>query len=249
MPLNKIFCLEIIPIPIDKEIEPSDNIAKLILDSHQLQEGDILVVAQKIISKQEGRIVDLSTVEPSLLSEGLGSQYQKDTRIIELILSESVRIIRMQKGIIIVETKSGFVCANAGIDESNVQDGYATLLPIDSDNSASLIRNQIKKQINKNVSVIISDTFGRPFRMGQTNCAIGISGLDPILDYEGEKDSFEKTLRVTAIAVADELSGAAELVMGKSLNCPVVIVRNYSYSSEEHKINELLRPDNEDLFR
>ena len=241
--------MEIIPIHIDKEIEPSDNISELILDSHRLQEGDILVVAQKIISKQEGRIVDLSTVEPSLLSEGLSSQYQKDPRVVELILSESVRIVRMQKGIIIVETKSGFVCANAGIDESNVQDGYATLLPIDSDNSANLIRNQIKKQINKNVSVIISDTFGRPFRMGQTNCAIGISGLNPILDYEGKKDSFEKTLRVTAIAIADEISGAAELVMGKSLNCPVAIVRNYSYSSQEYKINELLRPENEDLFR
>ena len=241
--------MEIIPIHIDKEIEPSDNISELILDSHQLQEGDILVVAQKIISKQEGRIVDLSTVETSLLSEGLSSQYQKDPRVVELILSESVRIVRMQKGIIIVETKSGYVCANAGIDESNVQDGYATLLPIDSDNSANLIRNQIKKQINKNVSVVISDTFGRPFRMGQTNCAIGISGLNPILDYEGKKDSFEKTLRVTAIAIADELSGAAELVMGKSLNCPAAIVRNYSYSSQEHKISELLRPENEDLFR
>lgn len=241
--------MEIIPVHIDKEIQPSDNISELILKSNQLQEGDILVVAQKIISKQEGRLVDLSTVEPSLLSEGLGSQYQKDPRIVELILSESVRIVRLQKGIIIVETKSGFICANAGIDESNVKDGFVTLLPIDSDHSANLIRDQIKKQINKNISVIISDTFGRPFRMGQTNCAIGISGLNPILDYGGKKDSFDKVLRVTAIAVADEISGAAELVMGKSLNCPVAIVRNYSHSIADHNINEIIRPENEDLFR
>ena len=241
--------MEIIPVHIDKEIEPLDNISELIQKSHQLEEGDILVVAQKIISKQEGRIVDLATVEPSLLSEGLGAQYQKDPRIVELILSESIRIVRLQKGIIIVETKSGFICANAGIDESNVRNGFATLLPFDSDRSANLIRDKIKKQINKNISVIISDTFGRPFRKGQTNCAIGISGLNPILDYEGEKDSFGKTLRVTAIAIADEISGAAELVMGKSLNCPVAIIRNYSYSSSYHKINEIIRPENEDLFR
>jgi len=136
--------LQIIPLHIEKEIEPSDDISELILKSSELCDGDILVVAQKIISKQEGQIVDLSTVKPSLLSEGIGSQYQKDPRIIELILSETKRIVRMKNGIIIVETNNGVICANAGVDESNVKEGYATLLPINSDISAQAIRNKIK---------------------------------------------------------------------------------------------------------
>lgn len=241
--------MEIIPIHIEKEIEPSDDISELVSNYHDIKDGDIIVVAQKIISKQEQRMIKLSTVVPSLLSQGIGSQYQKDPRIIELILSESKRIIRMKNGLIIVETNSGFICANAGIDESNVQEGYATLLPINSDISAQTIRNNILKQTSKNVAVIISDTFGRPFRMGQTNCAIGISGLNPIVDYEGTLDSFQKVLRVTAIAVADEIASAAELVMGKTLKCPIVIIRNYSFNIEEHVMEELIRPQNEDLFR
>lgn len=241
--------MQIIPIRIKKEIETSDDISKLILKSHGLNDGDIIVIAQKIISKQEGRIVNLSTIVPSLLSQGIGSQYQKDPRLIELILSETKRIVRMKNGILIVETKNGFICANAGIDESNVQEGYATLLPINSDISAELIRYNILKKTNKRVGVIISDTFGRPFRMGQTNCAIGISGLNPIIDYAGTLDSFQKILRVTAIAVADEISSAAELVMGKTLKSPIAIVRNYSFEIEEHVIDELIRPEHEDLFR
>lgn len=241
--------MQIIPIRIEKEIEPSDDLSELISQNSELKDGDILVIAQKIISKQEGKKIELSSITPSLLSEGLASQYQKDPRIVELILSESKRIIRMQKGIIIVETKNGFICANAGIDESNVQDGYVTLLPNNSDSSAKLIREQIKKQANKNVAVIVSDTFGRPFRMGQTNCAIGISGLNPVLDYTGSKDTFGKTLRVTAIAIADELSSTAELVMGKSLNSPVAIIRDYAFDFEDHTIGELIRPEDEDLFR
>jgi len=241
--------LQIIPLHIEKEIEPSDDLSELILTSSELRDGDILVVAQKIVSKQEGRIVDLSTVKPSLLSEGISSQYQKDPRIIELILSETKRIVRMKNGIIIVETNSGIICANAGVDESNVKEGYATLLPINSDISAQTIRYKIMKQTNKNVAVIISDTFGRPFRMGQTNCAIGISGLNPILDYVGTLDSFKKILHVTEIAIADELSSAAELVMKKALNCPVAIIRDYSFKIEDHVIDELIRPENEDLFK
>jgi len=241
--------LQIIPLYIEKEIEPSDDISELISNSFEICDGDILVIAQKIISKQEGRIVDLSTITPSLLSEGIGSQYQKDPRIIELILSETKRIVRMKNGIIIVETNNGVICANAGVDESNVKEGHATLLPINSDVSAQTIRNKIQKQTNKNVAVIISDTFGRPFRMGQTNCAIGISGLNPILNYAGTIDSFQKILRITEIAVADELSSAAELVMKKALNCPVAIIRDYSFKMEDHVIDELIRPENEDLFK
>ena len=241
--------MQIIPLHIKKEIEPSDDLSKLILMSSEICDGDILVVAQKIVSKQEGRIVDLSTVIPSLLSEGISSQYQKDPRIIELILSETKRIVRMKNGIIIVETNNGTICANAGVDESNVKEEYATLLPINSDTSAQTIRNKIREQTSKNVAVIISDTFGRPFRMGQTNCAIGISGLNPILNYAGTLDSFEKILRITEIAVADERSSAAELVMGKALKCPVAIIRGYSFKLEDHLVDELIRPENEDLFK
>ena len=241
--------MQIIPLHIEKEIKPSDDLSGLILMSSDIHDGDILVVAQKIVSKHEGRIVDLSTVKPSLLSEGISSQYQKDPRITELILSETKRIVRMKNEIIIVETNSGIICANAGVDESNVKEGYATLLPINSDISAQTIRNKIKEQTNKNVAVIISDTFGRPFRMGQTNCAIGISGLNPIMNYAGTLDSFGKILRITEIAVADELSAAAELVMGKALNCPVAIIRDYSFKLEDHVIDKLIRPENEDLFK
>ena len=242
-------CLQIIPIHIEKEIAPSDNLSDLITGSENLNDGDIVVIAQKVISKQEGRLIQLTDVVPSLLSQGISSQYKKDSRIVELILSESKRIIRMHNGILVVETNSGFVCANAGIDESNVEEGYATLLPVNSDISAKRIRDEIFEQTNKNVAVIISDTFGRPFRMGQTNIAIGVSGLNPILDYAGTLDSFKKILQVSAIAIADELSSASELVMGKSLKCPAAIIRDYSFEFKESAIDMLLRTEREDLFR
>ncbi len=241
--------MQIIPVHIEKEIEPSDDIAGILLNSEKLNDGDIIVIAQKIISKQEGRLIDLSTVTPSTLAEGISSQYQKNPKITELILSESKRIVRMQDGILIVETRQGFICANAGIDQSNIEEGYATLLPVNSDISAQRIRRNILEQSNKNVAVIISDTFGRTFRMGQTNHAIGISGLNPILDYEGTLDSFNRILRVTAIAVADELASASELVMGKSLKCPFAVIRGYSFKFEDGAINGLIRPEHSDLFR
>jgi coenzyme F420-0:L-glutamate ligase/coenzyme F420-1:gamma-L-glutamate ligase len=241
--------LQIIPIPIENEITVDDDLSELILDSGNVIDGDILVIAQKIISKQEGRVVELSSVSPSLLAKGISSQYNKDPNIIELVLSESKRIVRMKNGIIIVETHGGFICANAGIDESNVVNGFATLLPLNSDISAQIIRTNIFKKTGKNVAIIISDTFGRPFRMGQTNCAIGISGLNPILDYAETLDSFKRILRVTAIAIADELSSSAELVMEKTKKCPVAIIRDYSFNAGENKIHDLIRPENEDLFK
>ena len=241
--------LQILPVHIEKEITTDDNLSKIIINSTDIVDGDILVIAQKVISKQEGRIVALSSVKTSLLSEGISSQYNKDPRIVELILSESKRIVRMKSGLIIVETNHGFICANAGIDESNVADGFATLLPLNSDKSAELIRNKILDETGKNIAIIIADTFGRPFRMGQTNCAIGISGLNPILDYSGTLDSFDRILRVTAIAIADELSAAAELVMEKTKKSPVVIIRNYPYDLMDKSIDDLIRPENEDLFK
>ena len=241
--------LEIIPIQIQREIGIDDNFVDLIPESIEINDGDILVFSQKIVSKNEGRILSLSSVNPSLLANGIASSYGKDPRLIELILSESERIVRMENGIIIVKTKHGFVCANAGIDESNVQDGYATLLPKDPDKSASLLKERIEQKTRKNISVIISDTFGRPFRLGQTDVAIGIAGLEPILDYNGKLDTFGRIMRVTAIAVADEICSASELVMGKVEKCPIVIVRNYSYNFSNAKIQKLLRSEHDDLFR
>lgn len=241
--------MQIIPVHIEKEIDSSDNLPDLLLNNVSLEDGDIIVVAQKIISKNEGRIVTLSSVSPSLLAEGIASQYKKDPRIVELILSEAKRIVRMNNGIIIVETNHGFVCANAGIDESNMAEGLATLLPIDSDKSAQNIRDSVKDSSHKNIAVLISDTFGRPFRMGQTNCAVGISGMNPLLDYGGTLDSFQKILRVTEMAVSDELCAAAELVMKKTTKCPFVIIRGYSFTFEDYGIEKIVRSKNKDLFR
>ncbi|MDH3618362.1 MAG: coenzyme F420-0:L-glutamate ligase [Nitrosopumilus sp.] len=241
--------MQVIPVQIPKEIETNDNLAELIANHTDLQDGDILVIAQKIISKQEGRIIELSTITPSLLAQGISSEYKKNPCIVELILSESKKIIRMQKGIIIVETKSGFICANAGIDESNVKNGFVTLLPTNSDHSAEKISKQILKISGKEITVLISDTFGRPLRMGQTNCAIGVFGINPILDYEGTCDSFGNILRVTAIAIADEICSAAELVMKKTTKSPVAIIRDYEFKKEISSIKPLIRPEEEDLFR
>ena len=241
--------LEIIPVKIQKEIESDDDLVDLILESSEINEDDILVFSQKIISKNEGRILSLSSVKPSLLADGIASSYGKDPRLVELILSESKRIVRMENGIIIVETNHGFVCANAGIDESNVRDGYVTMLPEDPDQSADKLKKQIEQRTKKNTAVIISDTFGRPFRLGQANIAIGIAGMEPIIDYKGKPDTFGKILQVTAIAVADELCSASELVMGKVENCPVAIIRNFKFDFSDAKIQKIIRPKAEDLFR
>jgi len=241
--------IQIIPVKIQKDIVPNDNLVDLVLESTEIQDGDILVFSQKIVSKSEGRILSLSSVNPSLLANGISSSYNKDPRLMELILSESKRIVRMENGIIIVETNHGFVCANAGIDESNVQDGYATLLPEDPDRSANLLKEKIEQKIGKNIAVIISDTFGRPFRLGQTDVAIGIAGIEPILDYIGKPDTFGKVMQVTAIAIADEICSATELVMGKVRKCPIAIVRNYNFNFSNAKIQKLLRSRHDDLFR
>jgi len=221
----------------------------LVLESTVINDYDILIFSQKIISKNEGRIVDLSSVNPSLLASGIASSYGKDPRLVELILSESKRIVRMQESVIIVESNHGFVCANAGIDESNVRDGYVTMLPEDPDQSADKLKKQIEQRTKKNTAVIISDTFGRPFRLGQANIAIGIAGMEPIIDYKGKPDTFGKILQVTAIAVADELCSASELVMGKVENCPVAIIRNFKFDFSDAKIQKIIRPKAEDLFR
>ncbi len=244
--------IQIIPVQISKDVQEHDNIVDLILSSPskpEIQDKDIVVITQKIISKQEGCIVNLSKVKPSLLATGIASEYEKDPRIVQLILDQSKRIIRMNNGIIIVETLQGLVCANAGVDESNVKDGYVTLLPKNADESAKKLQQEILQKTGKNVAVMISDTFGRPFREGQTNSAIGVSGISPIIDYVGTKDAFGKTLHVTAISVADEICSATELVMGKALQTPIALVRNYTFSNSNGSLKDLIRKRSTDLFR
>ena len=243
--------IQVIPIHVKNDVQPADSLVELLLSSSKatFEDGDVLVISQKVISKHEGQVVNLQSVIPSELSVGIASAYDKDPKLVEVILSESERIVRMENGVIIVQTKHGFICANAGIDESNVEDDYATLLPKDSDNSAQQIRLKILQQTGKKIAVIISDTFGRPFRMGQTDHAIGISGIDAILHYEGTPDTFGKILRVTATAVVDELCSAAELVMGKTKKCPAAIIKNFEFKERTGNIHNIIRSKEEDLFR
>ena len=194
-------------------------------------------------------MINLNSVIPSELSVGIASAYEKDPKLVETILSESKRIVRMEHGVIIVETNNNFICANAGVDESNVEKGYATLLPVNPDRSAKRIRDDILQITGKNIAVIISDTFGRPFRLGQTDHAIGIAGIESIRNFEGKPDMFGKIMRVTAIAIVDELCSAAELAMGKTDRCPVVIIKNYEFESKNDTINSIIRDKKEDLFR
>ena len=243
--------IQIIPVKIKEDIQPSDDIIALILSSSKssIDDGDVIVISQKIISKKEGRVVNLNSIIPSELSVGISSAYEKDPRLVEAILSESKRIVRMEHGVIIVETNHNFICANAGIDESNVEKGFATLLPVDPDKSAKKIRDAVLQITGKNTAVIISDTFGRPFRLGQTDHAIGIAGIESIKNYEGKPDTFGKIMRVSAIAIVDELCAAAELVMGKTEKSPVAIIKNYSFESKNDSISSIIRDEDEDLFR
>jgi coenzyme F420-0:L-glutamate ligase/coenzyme F420-1:gamma-L-glutamate ligase len=244
--------LQIIPIRINKDVSFGDDLVEILLQTktgRAIKNDDILIFTQKIISKQEGRKIDLSDVNPSLLATGIASVYKKDPRIVQLVLDETQRIVRMKNGIIISQTYHGLVCANAGIDESNVEKGFATMLPKDADKSAQKIRRKIKAKTGKDVTVLISDTFGRPFREGQTDVAIGISGMSPIIDYRGKQDSFKRLLRVTEIAIADELCSASELVRGKMSYTPIAIIRNYKLNKKNGSLDDLLRDKSLDLFR
>jgi coenzyme F420-0:L-glutamate ligase / coenzyme F420-1:gamma-L-glutamate ligase len=249
--------IKVIPLRILKNVEPGDKIYRLILRSmisqkQKFANGDIVVIAQKIVSKAEGRIVPLSSLTPSAKAIRLAKVYKKDARVLELILRHSKNIVKIANGVIISETKHGFVCANAGIDQSNIikSNENALLLPDDPDASANQIMNMLREKTNREVAVIIADSFGRPFRNGQTNVAIGIAGLNAIKSYIGEDDMFGKKLKVTEIAVVDELASAAELVMGKSKGIPVAIVRGFDFvMSKKASINELIRAREKDLFR
>lgn len=244
--------IQIIPVKLPKDITPKDDLVELLIHTktgRQLKNGDILVFTQKIISKQEGKKIKLSKINPTLFATGIASAYNKDPRIIQLILDETKRIIRMKNGIIISETHHGLVCANAGIDESNVEEGFATLLPKDADKSAQKLKKRIKSKTGKNIAVIISDTFGRPFREGQTDVAIGVAGISSIIDYAGKRDNFNRILRVTAIAIADEICSASELARGKTLRTPIAIIRNYKFDKKNGTLKDLIRVKALDLFR
>ena len=244
--------ISVIPIKLNREVKKGEDLVDKILSSKSylgFLDNDIVVFTQKIISKQEGQVIDLSKIKPGILATGIASAYEKDPRIIQIILNETKRIIRIKNGIIISQTKHGFICANAGVDESNIADGFASVLPKNPQRSATKLRHEIKKKTGKDVAVIISDTFGRPFREGQTDVAIGYSGIEPILDYAGTRDSFGKKLRITAIAIVDEICSASELVRGKATHIPISIVRNYRFNNTERKLSDLLRHESLDLFR
>ena len=238
------------------EIRAGADIASLMMDAAQgqwtpIEAGDVLVVTQKVVSKAEGRVVSIEGVEASPLAVTITEGHRRDPRHTELILRESERIVRMDRGVIISETRHGFICANAGIDASNIPGSDTVcLLPVDSDASARGIRDAIKQRLGVEVAVVISDTFGRPWRNGATNVAIGVAGLDPMLSYVGEEDSHGNMLYTTEIAVADELAAAAELVTGKVDGVPVSIIRGYSYTPiEDASIERLIRGGDKDLFR
>ena len=234
------------------EVRPGDDLAALVCAAveRDLRSGDVLVVTHKIISKAERRLVDLRTVEPSPLAKGYATRYGKDPRQIEVVFRESQRIVRMDRGIVISETHHGFVCANAGVDASNVPgDDTVCLLPVDPDASASKLRAALAGRLGVEVAVVVSDSFGRAWRHGITDVAIGVAGMDPIADYRGQRDPHGYPMEASVLAVADELAAAAELVMGKTDGIPVAIVRGYSYSPAPGSARELLMPPERDMFR
>ena len=236
------------------EVRPGDDLARLVVDAAArqatpLQSGDILVVGQKIVSKAEGRIVRLAEIAPSPIATSMAEGLGRDPRLLEVILRESRRVVRMDKAVIIAETHHGWICANAGVDQSNVDQDCVVLLPEDSDRSARELREGIRRLAGVAVDVIITDTFGRPWREGLTNVAIGVSGVAPLRSYLGELDPAGRPLTATILAVADELAGAAELVMGKLSRIPVAIVRGLPLDPSEEGSKALLRDPARDLFR
>lgn len=246
--------VRILGIPGLPEVRPGDALGKLLAEALKrnglrLRPGDILVLAQKIVSKAEGRIVPLAKVTPSPLARAWAGEWCRDPRVVELALSESRRIVRMDRGVLVAETRHGFVCANAGVDRSNSPEETAILLPEDPDRSAAAVRASLKEATGVEITVIIADTFGRPWREGQVNVAIGMSGGMPLSDYRGRRDGYGRTLRSTCIARADEIASAAELVMGKLRRVPAALVRGVRLDEGPGGGSSLVRPPERDLFR
>jgi coenzyme F420-0:L-glutamate ligase/coenzyme F420-1:gamma-L-glutamate ligase len=252
--------IRVIPVPFAGEIRPGDDLMKKLQTAlrHQkqsLQTGDVLVIKHKVVSKAEGGIVELTSVKPSRAAKNWAQKSGADARLVELVVRESKRIVRKKvlakkKGVLITETRHGLVCANSGVDASNVDGGdRAVLLPKDSDRSAARLRSHIKKTLGVSVAVIISDSFGRPWREGLTEVAIGVAGMKPFLDYRGKRDPHGYQLRASYEAVADELACAAGLVCGKLNRTPVCIVRGFRYKQGTGSARDLIRAKENDLFR
>jgi coenzyme F420-0:L-glutamate ligase/coenzyme F420-1:gamma-L-glutamate ligase len=251
--------IRLIPVPFPDEIVPGDDLAEklalaLKLQNLSLEPGDVLVIKHKIVSKAEGRLVELRRVKPTAAARKWSQKSGTDPRIVELALRESRAIIRKKfiggHGVLIAETRSGLVCANSGVDLSNVNGGtHALLLPKNADKSATRLRSAIKRKMGVAVAVIISDSFGRPWREGLTESTIGVAGMKPLLDFRGKRDPYGYVLRASAEAVADELACAAGLVCGKLNGVPVCIVRGFRYEPGRGSARELIRARKNDLFR
>ena len=236
-------------------INEGDDIGKLIYNTCKNQkikllENDVIVIAHKIVSKSEGRIIDYDDIKPSPFAKRIAKKSGKEAPHVEAILSQTENIVRMQGHHLITETRHGFICANSGVDKSNLNDELTVcMLPKYPDESAKKIRSKIKNLAGVNVAIIISDTFGRPWRIGQVNMAIGIAGMKPLLDYRGSLDMYNRKLRYTVIAIADEIASAAELVMKKSEGVPVAILRGVQYAVGRGSVKDLIRSRDMDLFR
>ena len=251
--------IRILPVQGIGEILPGSDLGLIIYKALQaqglvLKQGDILVVTQKIVSKAEGRVVNLDEVEPSKFAQVAALNSKKDAQYIEVVLRESRRVVRMDHGVLLTETKHGFICANSGVDESNVNgEREITLLPIDPDRSAHELRTRLQELVGESpafdIAIIITDTWGRPWRNGQVNMAIGVAGMESIADYRGQRDPYGYELQASAIAVADELASAAELVMGKIDRIPVALIRGYTYIASKGNVQPLLRDSATDMFR
>jgi coenzyme F420-0:L-glutamate ligase/coenzyme F420-1:gamma-L-glutamate ligase len=247
--------LRAIPIRGLSEVRPGDDVCALLLRAldlagFQLAERDIMVVKHKIISKAEGRVVRLDAVQPSRHATEWAARYKLDPRVVELALQESVRIVRQENGILITQTRHGLVCANSGVDLSNVDGGHsAVLLPEDPDRSAAELRRRLQERLRLPLPVIISDSFGRPWREGLSEVAIGVAGLAPLLDYRGQRDSHGYELHASVEAVADELACVAGLVCGKLADTPACIIRGFHFAQGQGRATQLVRPASRDLFR
>lgn len=255
MPPSEAPQMRLIGLSALPEVTPGLDLADLasaaVSDTGEtFHDGDVLVVTHKIVAKAEGRLVDLRTVEPSDFARGWAAMWGKDPRHIEVVLRESVRIVRMDHGILITQTRHGFVCANAGVDASNVPgDEMVCLLPLDPDATALTLHRSLTRSAGAHVAVIIADSFGRPWRNGIVNVAIGVAGLAPLIDYRGQVDDFGRTMQVSVLAVADELASAAELVMGKVSRCPMALIRGYQFTRHEGSARELVMDPTTDMFR
>ncbi len=242
--------LTIIPVDGLPEIAPGDDLEALIADRIDLADGDIVVITSKIVSKVEGRAIDLATVTPSTFAEAWGARWEKDPRVVEVVLQESVRIVRQIGPVLITETHHGFVCANAGVDQSSSgAHDRVLVLPADPDASARRVRACLAER-GVDVAVVVTDTFGRPWREGQTDIAIGVAGLRPLLSYIGQHDPHGHEFRVQEICVADEVAAAAELVKGNTSRVPVAVVRGYEWQSDDDAtMAPVIRDSSRDLFR